>query len=50
MSGEILRSLSWVGVGVGLVLVVTALELLFRTLAARYGTPQSDYRPRPAGR
>jgi len=40
MIGEILRSASWVGLGVGLVLLVTVLELLLRGLVTRYGTPQ----------
>jgi hypothetical protein len=40
MFDEILRSVSWVGLGIGLVLLVTVLELLLRGLVSRYGTPQ----------
>jgi hypothetical protein len=40
MIGEIIRNLSWVGLGIGLVLLVTVLELLLRGLVTRYGTPQ----------
>ena len=40
MASEFLRSFGWVGLGIGLVLVVTAVELLLRTTVARLGTPQ----------
>jgi hypothetical protein len=50
MTTEIIRSLTWVGMGVGLVLVVTTLELVLRALANRFGTPQNTFRARPAAR
>jgi hypothetical protein len=40
MATDFLRSFGWVGVGIGLVLVLTAVELLLRTVVARLGTPQ----------
>jgi hypothetical protein len=40
MAVDFLRSFGWVGVGIGLVLVLTAVELLLRTVVARLGTPQ----------
>ena len=40
MVDEIIRSASWVGLGIGLVLLLTVLELLLRGLVSRYGTPQ----------
>jgi|KBSSwiStaDraftv2_1062776.scaffolds.fasta_scaffold12768117_2 hypothetical protein len=40
MIDEIIRSASWVGLGIGLVLLLTVLELLLRGLVTRYGTPQ----------
>jgi len=40
MFEDVLRNASWVGLGIGLVLLVTVLELLLRGLVSRYGTPQ----------
>ena len=40
MVDQIVNSLSFVGVGLGLVGVFCALELLLRSLTNRYGTPQ----------
>lgn len=47
MNEEVLRSLSWVGLAVGIVAVFMVLEVLLRTLFTRYGTPQ-DIRGRQA--
>ena len=43
MSDETLRALTWVGVGVGIVVVFMVLEFVFRMLTNRYGTPQKGY-------
>jgi hypothetical protein len=43
MSDEVLRSLSWVGLAVGIVAVFMILEVLLRSLTNRYGTPQDQY-------
>ncbi len=43
MSDEVLRSLTWVGVAVGIVAAFMLLEVLLRTLTNRYGTPQTGY-------
>lgn len=43
MSDDVLRTLSWVGVAVGIVAVFMLLEVLLRTLTNRYGTPQTGY-------
>lgn len=43
MSDEVLRSLSWVGLAVGIVAVFMVLEVLFRSLTNRYGTQQDQY-------
>jgi hypothetical protein len=43
MSDEIVRSLGWVGLAVGIVAVFMVLEVLLRTLTNRYGTPQDQY-------
>ena len=43
MSDEVLRSLGWVGLAVGIVAVFMVLEVLLRTLTNRYGTPQEGY-------
>ena len=43
MSDEIIRSLSWVGLAVGIVAVFVLLEVLLRNLTTRYGTPQDRY-------
>ena len=40
MIDELIRSASWVGLGIGLVLLLTVLELLLRSLVTRFGTPQ----------
>jgi hypothetical protein len=50
MTTEIIRSLTWVGMGVGLVLVVTTLELTLRALTNRFGTPQGAFPGRPTAR
>ena len=43
MSDEVLRSLSWVGLAVGIVVVFMVLELVLRALTNRYATPQDRY-------
>ena len=43
MSDEVIRSLSWVGLAVGIVVVFMLLELVLRTLTNRYATPQDEY-------
>lgn len=43
MSDEVLRSLVWVGLAVGIVLVFMIVELVLRALTNRYGTPQEGY-------
>ena len=43
MSDEVLRSLTWVGLAVGIVVVFMVLELLLRTLTNRYATPQEGH-------
>ncbi len=43
MSDEVLRALSWVFLAVGIVAVFMVLEILFRTLTNRFGTPQDRY-------
>jgi hypothetical protein len=43
MSDEVLRSLSWVLLAVGIVVVFMVLEVLLRTLTNRYATPQDGY-------
>jgi hypothetical protein len=48
MSDEVFRSLSWVALAVGIVIVFMVLELLLRTLTNRFGTPQDNY-PRRIG-
>lgn len=40
MIGDVIRNASWVGLGIGLVLLLTVLEMLLRGLVTRYGTPQ----------
>lgn len=47
MSDEVLRSLNWAGLAVGIVAVFMVLEGLFRSVANRFGTPQ-DQSPRRA--
>jgi hypothetical protein len=49
MSDDILRSLSWVGLTVGIVAVFMLLEVVFRALANRFGTPQETRYPRRIG-
>ena len=49
MSEEVLRSLSWVGLAVGIVAVFMLLEVLLRTLITRYGTPQETNHPHRVG-
>jgi hypothetical protein len=43
MSDEVLRSLVWVGLAVGIVIVFMIVELVLRTLTNRYGPPQEGY-------
>jgi hypothetical protein len=43
MNDEVLRSLSWVGLAVGVVVVFMVLELVLRTLTNRYATPQDRH-------
>jgi hypothetical protein len=43
MSDEVVRSLSWVGLAVGIVVVFMLLEVVLRTLTNRYATPQEGY-------
>ncbi len=43
MNDEVLRSLSWVGLAVGIVAVFMLLEVLLRSLTNRFGTPQDRY-------
>ena len=43
MSDEVLRSLSWVGLAVLIVVIFMVLEFILRTLTNRYGTPQQGY-------
>lgn len=49
MSDEVFRSLSWVGLAVGIVAVFMVLEVLFRSLTNRYGTQQDQYARRTSG-
>ena len=49
MSDEVLRSLSWVGLAVGIVAVLMLLEVLLRTLTNRFGTPQETNHTRRVG-
>jgi hypothetical protein len=49
MNDEVLRSLSWVGLAVGLVVVFMLLEVLLRTLTNRYATPQETKYPHRVG-
>ncbi|WP_020472527.1 hypothetical protein [Zavarzinella formosa] len=48
MSDEVFRSLSWVGLAVGIVAVFMVLEILFRSLTNRYGTQQDQFPHRAA--
>ena len=43
MSDEVVRSLSWVGLAVVIVVAFMVLEVLLRTLTNRYATPQDGY-------
>ena len=49
MSDDVLHSLSWVGLAVGIVVVFMLLELLLRTLTNRFSTPQETNYPRRVG-
>ena len=49
MSGEILRSLGWVGLAVGIVAVFMVLEVLLRTVFNRYGTQPTEQYPHRTG-
>ena len=48
MSDEVLRSLNWVGLAIGIVAIFMVLEVLLRTLFTRYGTPAEHF-PRRTG-
>lgn len=50
MNEEVVRSLSWIGLAVGIVAVFMVLEVLFRTLTNRYGTQTDQYAGRSNGR
>ena len=43
MNEEVVRALTWVGVAVGIVVVFMVLEMIFRAVTNRYGTPQEGY-------
>jgi hypothetical protein len=49
MSDEVLRSLGWVLLAVGIVAVFMVLEVLLRTLFNRFGTPAESDRPHRIG-
>ena len=49
MSDEVLRSLGWVLLAVGIVAVFMVLEALLRTLFTRYGTPAENQNPHRTG-
>ena len=49
MSDEVLRSLSWVALAVGIVAVFMLLEVLLRTLTNRFATPQEPNYPHRVG-
>ena len=36
MAAELLRNLGWVGLGIGMVLVLTLVEAILRELTSRY--------------
>ena len=49
MSDELLRSLGWVLLAVGIVAVFMVLEVLLRTVFNRYGTPAENQNPHRTG-
>ena len=49
MSDDVIRSLMWVGLAVGIVAVFMVLEVLLRTLFTRYGTPAERKNPHRVG-
>jgi hypothetical protein len=49
MSEELLSTLRWVGLGVGIVAIFMVLEVLLRTLFTRYGTPAEHQYPHRKG-
>ena len=49
MSDEVVRSLGWVVLAVGIVAVFMVLEALLRTLFTRYGTPAENGNPHRTG-
>ena len=49
MSDEVVRSLGWVVLAVGIVAVFMVLEALLRTLFTRYGTPAENRNPHRTG-
>ena len=50
MSDEVFRSLGWVFLAVGIVAVLMLLEVIFRTVTNKYGTPQDRYPHRVANK
>ncbi|QVL32457.1 hypothetical protein KIH39_00640 [Telmatocola sphagniphila] len=40
---ELLRSFSWVALAVGIIAVIAVIEVLLRTIANRFGTPQERF-------
>lgn len=49
MSDELVRSLGWVLLAVGIVAVFMVLEVLLRTVFNRYGTPAENQNPHRTG-
>jgi hypothetical protein len=49
MIDEVWRSLSWLGLAVGIVAVFMLLELLLRTLTNRFAAPQETSYPHGVG-
>jgi hypothetical protein len=43
------NTILWVGLGIGIVAVITVLEVLLRTLFTRYGTPSANEFPHRTG-
>jgi uncharacterized membrane protein len=40
---ELMRSLTWVFLAVGIVAVIAVIEVVLRSIANRFGTPQNEY-------
>jgi hypothetical protein len=49
MSDDILRTVIWVGLAAAIVAVFMVLELVFRALTNRFGTPQEGRFPHRVG-